>query len=78
MIIPGIIRLMDKINQFFDHLSDFFAHRKGLLPLLGLMLIAVNFIITVFFQSSWLAQTNLFLHLGLLLAIIGMLLAWAL
>jgi len=47
------------------------------LPLLGLLLIIINFIM-VLSGAGWLAETNFFLHLGLVLALLGFLLAWAL
>ena len=65
------------ISKFLDRTSEFLAARKGLLPLLGLALIIVNLIL-VLVGAGWLAQSNLFLHLGLILAILGFLLAWAL
>ena len=67
-----------KFNRFLDHLSEFLAHRKGLLPVLGLVLIIINLLIQFIPQAGWLAQNNLLLHLGLILAILGFLLAWAL
>jgi hypothetical protein len=66
-----------KFNQFLDVLSNYFAHRKGLLPTLGIGLIILNFILQ-FFHLGWVTDTNLFLHLGIILAIFGVLLAWAL
>ncbi len=62
------------ISKLLDRLSEFVAHRKGLLPLLGLLLILVNFILRLV-PAGWLTTTDLFLHLGLLLAIVGFLLA---
>ncbi len=67
-----------QINQWIDTLSDFFAYRKGLLPLLGLVLIFLNLILQFVPGSSWVASSNLLLHLGLLVAIVGFLLGWAL
>lgn len=68
---------MQKINQLLDWMSDYLAARKGLLPITGLMLIAANFILQ-FFPLGWIAESNLLLHLGIILAIFGFLLAWAL
>jgi hypothetical protein len=69
------------MSQFFsdllDNISEFLAHRKGLLPIGGILFIVLNFILQLF-PSTWLAQTNCFLHLGLILAIFGFLLARAL
>lgn len=61
-----------------DQLSGYLAPRKGLIPLLGMGLIALNLLIQFIFPGSWLATTNLFLHFGLLIAIFGLMLAWAL
>jgi hypothetical protein len=69
--------MFTKLNQFLDVLSNYFAHRKGLLPILGIGLIILNFILQ-FLHLGWITDTNLFLHLGIILAIIGIMLAWAL
>ncbi len=68
---------MEKLSIFVDRASEFVAHRKGLLPILGLLLVVLNFILQLF-SAGWLTQTNCFLHLGVLLAIIGFMLARAL
>jgi hypothetical protein len=65
------------LNRMLDKLSEGLAHRKGLLPLIGTLLIVLNFILQ-FFPLGWISQTNLFLHLGLVIAIFGLILAWAL
>ncbi|KPL83151.1 hypothetical protein SE15_07770 [Thermanaerothrix daxensis] len=65
------------ISRILDHLSEFLAARKGLLPLLGLGLILLNLIIQ-FLSDGWVAQTHLLLHLGLIIAILGFMLARAL
>ncbi|RPI88121.1 MAG: hypothetical protein EHM41_02465 [Chloroflexi bacterium] len=70
--------MMGRFNRFLDVMSDFLAVRKGLLPLLGALLILVNGILQFFPAVGWLGETNLFLHLGIILAIIGFMLAWAL
>jgi hypothetical protein len=69
--------MTQKLSAFIDRFSEFFAHRKGLLPLAGIALILVNFVLQLF-PAGWLAQTNCFLHLGLVLAIFGLLTARAL
>lgn len=68
--------MIAKFSAFLDWFSEFFAHRKGLLPMLGLVLIVTNFVLQVF-PAGWLTQTNCFLHLGLVLAIFGLMLARA-
>ncbi len=67
------------ISKLLDWLSNFLAHRKGLLPLIGIVLVIINYIIQFVFPfGHWLPSTNLFLHLGVIVAIFGMMLAWAL
>ena len=68
---------MQRLNRFFDWFSNYLSARKGMLPMVGIILVAINFIIQ-FFPIGWLAESNFFLHLGVILAIIGILLAWAL
>ncbi len=61
-----------------DWLSEFLAHRKGLLPLIGIALIVINLLIQFLLPPGWLVSTNLFLHVGLIVAILGLMIAWAL
>lgn len=68
---------MEKLSRWIDFLSTFLAARKGLLPMLGLALIVINLLVQ-FLGAGWLAESNLLLHLGLILAILGFMLAWAL
>ncbi len=68
---------MQKFNQLLDWMSEYLAARKGLLPIIGLILIAANFILQ-FFSLGVIVESNLLLHLGIILAILGFLLAWAL
>jgi hypothetical protein len=67
-----------KANQIIDRISDFLAQRKGLLPILGIILIVINWMLQFIPASGWIASTNLLLHIGIILAILGFLLAWAL
>lgn len=66
------------ISKLLDHMSEYLAHRKGLLPLAGILLIMLNLMVQFVFPSGWLAASNLFLHIGLVIAIFGLMLAWAL
>ena len=68
----------EPINQLIDRLSNFFANRKGLLPILGLVLIILNGLFQFFPGLGWIAQSNLLLHIGIILAILGFMIAWAL
>ena len=66
------------LSKLLDWASEYFAHRKGLLPLVGLGLIVVNLILQFVFPGTIIVTSNLFLHVGLIIAIFGMTLAWAL
>jgi hypothetical protein len=66
--------MINRLSAFVDTASEFFAHRKGLLPIIGLVLVLINFILQLL-PAGWLGQTNFFLHLGVILAIIGFMLA---
>jgi hypothetical protein len=68
---------MDNFTRFLDWFSNFFAHRKGLLPLIGLGLVALNFLLRLV-APGWLTTTDLFLHLGIIIAILGIMIAWVL
>ena len=70
--------MIQRINKMVDYLSAFLAPRKGLLPLIGMVLIIVNGLFQFFPGTGWLASSNLFLHLGVIIAILGFMLAWAL
>lgn len=66
------------ISRLLDRLSEYLAHRKGLLPLIGIFMIICNLLIQFFLPGSILATSNLFLHIGVIAAIFGLMLAWAL
>jgi hypothetical protein len=66
------------MSNLLDRLSEYLAHRKGLLPLIGIVLIVVNLILQFVLEPFWLTTSNLLLHIGIVIAIIGLMLAWAL
>ena len=71
--------MMDRISKLLDVASNFFAHRKGLLPLLGVGLIIFNWLLATILPGEWfIIKSNLFLHLGLVVALLGFMLANAL
>lgn len=69
---------MNQLSRLVDRASNYFAQRKGLLPLIGMVLVVINFFLPFIFGLNWVTGSNLFLHLGILVAIFGMMLAWAL
>ncbi|MFH1186248.1 MAG: hypothetical protein V1755_14615 [Chloroflexota bacterium] len=63
------------MSAIIDALSRYLARRKGLLPLLGGLLVLCNLLLQWLLPGSWLAANDLLLHLGILIAILGLLLA---
>jgi hypothetical protein len=55
---------------FFDWLAD----HKGMPILVGIGLILVNFIVVLVASDGWAARTNVFLHIGLVIGLLGELL----
>jgi len=66
------------MSKFLDRMSEFLAHRKGLLPIIGIVLILINLIVQFILPGNLLATSNLLMHVGLIIAILGLMLAWAL
>ena len=70
---------MKWLSSLVDRASEYFAHRKGLLPLIGILLVIINFVLPfIFGLDNLITGSNLFLHLGVIVAIFGMMLASAL
>ncbi len=69
---------MSWLSKLVDNASNYFAHRKGLLPMIGIVLVIINFILPFIFGLNMITGSNLFLHLGVIVAIFGFMLAWAL
>jgi len=69
----------DKTNysKLLSNLSSFFSNRKGLLIFIAIILVILNFILGLI-TTSWVAQSNLLLHLGIVIGFLGLLVAWAL
>ena len=62
----------------FDRIVDFLAQYRAIPTLIGMGLILVNLILQFFPSLGWLRESNLFLHLGVLLGLGGILVANAL
>ena len=70
--------MLEKISRFIDLLSEFLAARKGLIPLIGITFVFVNFVFQFISGFGMIADSNLFLHLGVIVSVFGFLLARAL
>jgi hypothetical protein len=69
---------MKWLSKLVDDASDFLARRKGLLPLLGILMVFINFILPLLMAPNFFTLSNFFLHLGIITAILGLMLARAL
>lgn len=61
------------MNELLDKVGHFLGENPGLLPLIGIGLVILNFILQLF-PSNWFADVNLLLHLGLIISLLGLLL----
>lgn len=67
--------MLNRINNLLDQLSNYLAHRKGLLPLVGIFMILLNVLFLFIPNIGWLAEKNILLHLGVIIAVFGIMLA---
>ena len=59
-----------------DRISDYLAHNKAMPVLLGVLLVILNYAAQFFAHTpilGFMAQTNLLLHLGIVVGLIGIL-----
>ncbi|UCG24295.1 MAG: hypothetical protein JSW55_19605 [Chloroflexota bacterium] len=65
----------DRINRFLERTADVLAGRPGLLIFVAIGLVLINFLLQVFpGQGYWIIDSNLCLHIGLVIGFIGILL----
>ena len=68
--------------EFLKRISDFLARLPGLPVLVAVLLVILNFVIRLLPGTwpvvGWLTQTDLLLHLGVILGLIGIILGDAL
>ena len=67
-----------RISRWLDRLSNYLAARRGLPTLIGVALVLLNFVAQFIPGLEALARTNLLLHLGIAIGLLGLLLAQAL
>ncbi len=73
----------ERLNRLIDASGEYLAHRKGMLPLLGLALIVLNGLVGLVaaalgWDDFFFVRQMCLLQMGVLLAVLGVLLAWAL
>jgi len=60
--------------MWLDRMSAFIARYKGLPTMIAVLLVVLNFVLQ-FFNVGWLSSSNLLLQLGIVVGLIGVLLA---
>ena len=68
---------MEGFSKLLSKLSGFLSNRKGFLLLIAVILVFMNFFLGLLF-NNWLTQSALFLHVGIIIGLIGVMIAWAL
>ena len=64
-----------RINEIIERINAFMVRRPGVLPLAGVGFILFNFLLQIYpGPDAWIADSNLFLHVGLVLSVVGLLL----
>ena len=64
--------------MFLDRVSEFISKRRGLPTMIAIALVVVNLIVQFLPGMEWLARTNLLLHIGVIIGLLGILLSAAL
>jgi len=64
-----------KISEILEWFSNYLSTRKGLLPITGLFFVLINLLTVLLFPESWAARYNISLHFGILIAILGFMIA---
>jgi hypothetical protein len=70
-------------KDLLDQLSHLLAHNKGLLVFVGIGLVALNLLLSLIVgegggMGSWWVRTDLLLHLGVIVGLVGILIGDAL
>jgi hypothetical protein len=71
----------EAVSERLKHLSEFLARQPGLPILVAVGLVILNFVLQLLPNwpvVGWLARTNLFLHVGVVLGFLGILIGDAL
>ena len=71
---------MDKLDawlsRLLDGISDYVSTHRGVPVLMGVLLVVLNYLLVIIpgVQLGFVETTNLFLHLGVIVGLIGVLL----
>ena len=64
------------LSRVIDRLSDYISAHRGVPILLGVALVMLNYLLLIIpgVQLGFVEETNLFLHLGVIVGLVGVLL----
>ncbi len=64
------------LSRLLDRISDYVAAHRGVPVLIGVLLVVLNYILVIIpgVQLGFVESTNLFLHLGVIVGLLGILL----
>ena len=64
------------LSRLLDGISDYVSTHRGVPVLLGVLLVVLNYLLVIIpgVQLGFVETTNLFLHLGVIIGLIGVLL----
>ncbi|MEK6574937.1 MAG: hypothetical protein AABZ58_11585 [Chloroflexota bacterium] len=63
--------------MILDRLSEFLSKRRGLPTMIAILLVVINLILQFIPGIEWLARTNILLHIGVIVGLLGILLSAA-
>ena len=68
------------LSKMLDRISDYVSSHRGVPVLLGVLLVVLNYILLIIpgVQLGFVETTNLLLHLGIIVGLLGVLLGDAL
>ena len=68
------------LSKILDRISDYVSTHRGVPVLLGVLLVVLNYVLQIIpgVQLGFVETTNLFLHLGIIVGLVGVLLGDAL
>ena len=73
-------RLDAWLSRLIDRISDYVSIHRGVPVLIGVLLVVLNYVLVIIpgVQLGFVETTNLFLHLGVIVGLVGVLLGDAL
>ena len=68
------------LSRLLDRTSDYVSTHRGVPVLIGVLLVILNYVLVIIpgVQLGFVETTNLFLHLGIIVGLVGVLLGDAL